>query len=539
MLCKGLIQQPRGRRLILAIHLPALCLMLGTACAGQHARCGYTNRIPPESATAREARHKKVAERRAGPMALVHRGAWAFAPENTLEAYAAAMDYGLDGAEIDLRRTADGVVICMHDEWLDRLTDSWDVAQDRTYYDLLGLGVHSAVSAVQDGQFATFAALLILARQRAMLLHLDIKVPDIEDDIARMLDEADAWDQVVCINEGPIAMKIRANPKYKQANIKTVRLGYDATMSPELVKEIAPRPGECTVVDDPRLMARELNRPAYKPVPLPRGLYSDWQPKTAPVPQDGSRVPSAYVDALSRRINPNSEAQLMTRLNTRRLERIQPDGSEEYQRMRTERILDRAWAAQRLGRLGRKSPKLVKLLEYQVLNRSLHRDWLYHAVDGICAARALADLGAVESAPMLIDVFNRDDPLLSRIAGPEDTKPYGWLDSGLQYQALITLGDLRCDGYLTADEAAAKKIPDFKLEAATLGVMNQDLTAEEIEGLLKHPSAIVRGAAILKCLDHPSPARIAALKAVTPWVLDLPAAPHGRSARPAPWARAS
>ncbi|MCX6376193.1 MAG: glycerophosphodiester phosphodiesterase family protein [Armatimonadetes bacterium] len=161
---EGLIQQSRGRWVTVTLHLLVVCSILGTACAGQEARRGYTNRIPPESPAAREARHKRVAERRAGPMALVHWGAWAFAPENTLEAYAAAMDYGLDGVEVDLRRTADGVSICMHDEWLGRLTDSWDVVQDHTYYDLLGLGVHSAVSAVQDGQFAIFAALLILAR---------------------------------------------------------------------------------------------------------------------------------------------------------------------------------------------------------------------------------------------------------------------------------------------------------------------------------------------------------------------------------------
>ncbi|MCX6376194.1 MAG: hypothetical protein NTU88_09235, partial [Armatimonadetes bacterium] len=95
----------------------------------------------------------------------------------------------------------------------------------------------------------------------------------------------------------------------------------------------------------------------------------------------------------------------MTLLNTRRMERIQPDGSEKYQRLRTERILGRMWAAQRLGRLGRKSPELVKLLQYQVTNRSLHRDWLYHAMDGIHAARALADLGAVESVPVLTEAF--------------------------------------------------------------------------------------------------------------------------------------
>jgi glycerophosphoryl diester phosphodiesterase len=61
-------------------------------------------------AAAMLAEAKAVAERRAGPAVIVHRGAWAFAPENSLAAYAAAMDYGADGREVDLRRTREDVL---------------------------------------------------------------------------------------------------------------------------------------------------------------------------------------------------------------------------------------------------------------------------------------------------------------------------------------------------------------------------------------------------------------------------------------------
>lgn len=513
------------------LSLLLIILLSAMGFAGQGTRRGYINRIPPESPSAREVRHKRVAERRVGPMATVHRGAWAFAPENTLEAFAAAMDYGLDGVEFDLRQTADGVVICIHDGWLGRLTDGFGFVQDHAYYDLLGLGVHSSVSAVPDGQFATFAALLVLARQRAMLLHLDIKAPDIEDEIARMLDEADAWDQVVCINENNAA-KIRTHQKYQPVNIRSFQLGANVVMSPEAMKRFIPKPGECTVVDDPRLMARELNRPPYKPVPLPDGLYADWEPNALPVPKDGKLVPSACVRSLAERINPNSEAQLMTVLTTRRMERIQPGGSEEYQRLRTERILARAWAAQQLGQMGDKSPDLVKLLEYQVTNRSLHDNWDYHALDGIYAARALGKLGAVESVPVLVDAFSRNDPVLTRLTPTNDPDyPISMIEYRFQHEILTALGNLRCDaskrflvGYLAVDEATAKEIPMFKLETATRALMNQDLTVEEIIRLLTHPSATVKGPAILICLDHPTEARTTALRTACPWALDLPRA---------------
>src|SRR5262245_23129920 len=63
---------------------------------------GYIREVPPEPAKARETRHREVAARRAGTAVIIHRGASDFAPENTLEACAAAMDHGADGCEIDI-----------------------------------------------------------------------------------------------------------------------------------------------------------------------------------------------------------------------------------------------------------------------------------------------------------------------------------------------------------------------------------------------------------------------------------------------------
>ncbi len=44
-----------------------------------------------------------------------HRGASAAAPENTVEAYRLAAELGADGVELDVRRTADGVLVLHHD----------------------------------------------------------------------------------------------------------------------------------------------------------------------------------------------------------------------------------------------------------------------------------------------------------------------------------------------------------------------------------------------------------------------------------------
>ncbi|HTS89726.1 MAG TPA: glycerophosphodiester phosphodiesterase family protein [Gemmatimonadales bacterium] len=52
-----------------------------------------------------------------------HRGAPAYAPENTLESFREAVNRGADALELDVRRSADGVVMVCHDPTLDRTTD--------------------------------------------------------------------------------------------------------------------------------------------------------------------------------------------------------------------------------------------------------------------------------------------------------------------------------------------------------------------------------------------------------------------------------
>lgn len=49
-----------------------------------------------------------------------HRGASARQPENTIAAFAAAMEAGADGVELDVQLSADGVPVVIHDEKVDR-----------------------------------------------------------------------------------------------------------------------------------------------------------------------------------------------------------------------------------------------------------------------------------------------------------------------------------------------------------------------------------------------------------------------------------
>lgn len=62
-------------------------------------------------------------EQWAPPVAIAHRGSRHLWPENTMEAFDGAVGLGYRFLETDLHVTADGIVVCFHDDTLDRTTD--------------------------------------------------------------------------------------------------------------------------------------------------------------------------------------------------------------------------------------------------------------------------------------------------------------------------------------------------------------------------------------------------------------------------------
>jgi glycerophosphoryl diester phosphodiesterase len=65
------------------------------------------------------------------PWLIAHRGASAYAPENTIPAFRLAAEQGADYVEFDLQMTKDRQVVCLHDNSLERTTDVEDVFPDR------------------------------------------------------------------------------------------------------------------------------------------------------------------------------------------------------------------------------------------------------------------------------------------------------------------------------------------------------------------------------------------------------------------------
>jgi glycerophosphoryl diester phosphodiesterase len=101
------------------------------------------------------------------PYCIAHRGASAEAPENTLCAFARALALGVDGIELDVQVTRDGVAVVFHDSNLTRLTGARGRLANHPWPELRKLRV-------QGEPIPTLADALALTRKRA-ILQIEIK----------------------------------------------------------------------------------------------------------------------------------------------------------------------------------------------------------------------------------------------------------------------------------------------------------------------------------------------------------------------------
>ncbi|MBC7926611.1 MAG: glycerophosphodiester phosphodiesterase family protein [Bryobacteraceae bacterium] len=503
-----------------------------TRCWQEEPLLGYTDVLKPDSDEARAARHAKVAERRKGPAVLVHRGAFAFAPENTLEAYAAAMDYGADGNEIDIRRTADGVLVMLHDDYLERLTNGFGPMNHLTYYELLSLGMRQRYgTADRRTNVPTLVAVLELLRRRAALIHLDVKEPGLEDAIGALLDQADMWDHVVSINTANAA-RLRARAEAKQLQYKASGLyNFGRDLDPAATREDLDKAGQQILVDDPRVAAMVLGRPAYEPVALPADLRKWWQPNWAPGSSDR---PMQSVYNICSAINPDNTSDLVNILNDADdAERFNADGDAGRQQYRTRRLVERAWAARRLGQLGRPYPEVIRALERQVTGRTLHRDWMYHGLDAATAVEALAELGSVSSVPLLIQWHDSQHSELANIADASfPGNPVEWLDWRTRELVVEALGDLRTPesttwllAYVRKSAADIRPLHPGRFDLAGASLVLQRPSAGTLTEAVRSPSGVAKANALLRLLDSRIPSGDQVLRETNAWALELPRAP--------------
>ena len=140
-------------------------------------------------------------------MVVAHRGCWSRAPENSVAAIENCIRLGVDMVEIDVRSTADGALVLMHDTTVDRTTTGGGKISDMTLDDVRRLklrqGAGGRHAAVTEARVPTLAEALLAARDR-ILVNLDLKAEE-EAEVIALVEKLSM--------NGQILMKLRATPQ--------------------------------------------------------------------------------------------------------------------------------------------------------------------------------------------------------------------------------------------------------------------------------------------------------------------------------------
>lgn len=109
------------------------------------------------------------------PLVYAHRGASAYAPENTLSAFALAADQHADGVELDVQLTRDGQLIVLHDETLDRVTPEHGFVCQRTWEEVRRIPVTLWQSRGVTERIPLLQEVLTLLHARGLCVNIELK----------------------------------------------------------------------------------------------------------------------------------------------------------------------------------------------------------------------------------------------------------------------------------------------------------------------------------------------------------------------------
>jgi len=122
-------------------------------------------------------------------LVVAHRGLHTSAPENSLAAVQAAVEAGCGRIEVDVRATADGHLVLMHDPTLERTTTGEGAILDLRAHELgaVRLGDGSPIPSLHEA--------LEVCRDRAVLC-IDVKQPDLGPAVVEAVDATGATAEV-------------------------------------------------------------------------------------------------------------------------------------------------------------------------------------------------------------------------------------------------------------------------------------------------------------------------------------------------------
>lgn len=119
-----------------------------------------------------------------------HRGASAYAPENTMAAFKKAFQIGTNGIELDLQKTKDGKIVIFHDNKIDNKSNKTGKISDYTYKELLKFDFGSWFSKeFENEKIVLFDDFMKEVSNKNLILAIELKEEGIEKEALEIINE--------------------------------------------------------------------------------------------------------------------------------------------------------------------------------------------------------------------------------------------------------------------------------------------------------------------------------------------------------------
>ena len=127
-------------------------------------------------------------------MIQAHRGASAYRPENTLEAFSLAVEQGADGIELDVHLTKDGEIVVAHDAHLERVSNGTGYINDHTLDELKALNFNKLFPGSSARRIPLLSEVFSLVKPSVLTMNIELKTterlyPELPEKLNRLAEE--------------------------------------------------------------------------------------------------------------------------------------------------------------------------------------------------------------------------------------------------------------------------------------------------------------------------------------------------------------
>ena len=172
------------------------------------------------------------------PLIIAHRGYSAQAPENTLAAFRLGWESGAHGVECDVHLTADGNVVCIHDEDTERVSGQKRIVVESNWEQLRQLDVGSWKGEKYSGEPIPLLKDAIAAGPPSLIWVVEIKCgPEIVEPMLEAIDSTGHdWSRmtVISFNQESLRALKATRPEVKAYWLSYLKEGDDGRFAPSV-----------------------------------------------------------------------------------------------------------------------------------------------------------------------------------------------------------------------------------------------------------------------------------------------------------------